>query len=101
MKSAALLLPLVYIAVAASFESEQVLLDHSLQTYPGFDLDLKELRWVQLEGEAPVLMTELEKVLTRILLDAASILLLAYSDRAEGTRTQVLRHVFVSPFLTS
>ncbi|OSX59187.1 hypothetical protein POSPLADRAFT_1059399 [Postia placenta MAD-698-R-SB12] len=63
MKLATCLLPLVYIAVAACFQNEQVLLDNSLQTYPGFDLDLNELRWVQLEGEAaPVLMSELEKI---------------------------------------
>lgn len=30
--------------------------------YPGFDLDLNELRLVQLEGRDPVWMTEYEKV---------------------------------------
>jgi len=30
--------------------------------YPGFDLDLNELRLVQLEGRAPMWMTEYEKV---------------------------------------
>lgn len=74
MKLATCLLPLVYIAVAACFQNEQVLLDNSLQTYPGFDLDLNELRWVQLEGEAaPVLMSELEKVLSEFPLDAVRI----------------------------
>ncbi|KAH8106205.1 hypothetical protein BXZ70DRAFT_918624 [Cristinia sonorae] len=31
-------------------------------SYPGFDLDLNELRLVQLEGQEPVWMTELEKI---------------------------------------
>ncbi|GBE89559.1 peptidase [Sparassis latifolia] len=31
-------------------------------SYPGFDLDLNELRWVQLEGHEPVLITELDKI---------------------------------------
>jgi bacterial leucyl aminopeptidase len=30
--------------------------------YPGFDMDLQELRLIQLEGQDPVWMTELEKV---------------------------------------
>ena len=30
--------------------------------YPGYDLDLNELRLVQLEGRAPMWMTEYEKV---------------------------------------
>ena len=47
---------------AAARNDEQIPLQNSLQTHPGFDLDLGALRWVQLEGQDPVLMTELEKV---------------------------------------
>ncbi len=32
------------------------------RTYPGFDLDLNALRLVEMDGRAPVWMTELEKV---------------------------------------
>ena len=49
------------VAVAANSDDQHVL-QESLQTYPGFDLDLNALRWVQLEGQDPMLMTELEKV---------------------------------------
>ena len=50
------------VVAAAAHNNEQITLKNSLQTYPGFDLDLDGLRWVQLEGQDPVLMTELEKV---------------------------------------
>lgn len=36
--------------------------------YPGYDLDLNELRLVQLEGRDPVWMTEYEKVCALYLL---------------------------------
>ncbi|PCH41436.1 Zn-dependent exopeptidase [Wolfiporia cocos MD-104 SS10] len=64
MKSLACLLSLVSVAVAslAYGDGEQVLLGDGRQTYPGFDLDLSDLRWVQLEGQAPVMMSELEKI---------------------------------------
>ncbi|KAI0921575.1 hypothetical protein AcV7_008208 [Taiwanofungus camphoratus] len=66
MKSFTLLLPIISLAVATSFsfnENEQIPFGTNLQeTYPGFDLDLSELRWVELEGQAPVLMSELEKI---------------------------------------
>jgi len=65
MKPAGLFLPFAALVATASLaysDNEQVLLDNSLQTYPGFYVDLNELRWVQLQGEAPVLMTELEKI---------------------------------------
>lgn len=68
MKSFTLLLPIISLAVATSFsfnENEQIPFGTNLQeTYPGFDLDLSELRWVELEGQAPVLMSELEKVIS-------------------------------------
>lgn len=57
------LLPIISLVVAAAAHNdEQITLQNSLQTYPGFDLDLDALRLVQLEGQDPVLMTELEKV---------------------------------------
>ncbi|EPT03561.1 hypothetical protein FOMPIDRAFT_1115220 [Fomitopsis schrenkii] len=57
------LLPIISLVVAAAAHNdEQITLEKPLQTYPGFDLDLGALRWVQLEGQDPVLMTELEKI---------------------------------------
>lgn len=41
---------------------EQIPINAELATFPGFDLDLNAQRLVQLEGQAPVWMTELEKV---------------------------------------
>ena len=49
------------VAVMGNSDDQHVL-QESPQTYPGFDLDLNALRWVQLEGQDPVRMTELEKV---------------------------------------
>lgn len=51
----------VTVAVTA-YSDDQSVLQEPLQTYPGFDLDLSALRWVELEGQEPMLMTELEKV---------------------------------------
>lgn len=65
MKSFAVLLSLVCIVAATPLSeflaSEQQPLG-AQHDYPGFDLDLNERRLVQLEGQAPVWMTELEKV---------------------------------------
>jgi len=65
-------LSLAYLALAIPFYSSesangggQVQLQFSAEdfaNYPGFDLDLNELRLVQLEGRDPVWMTEYEKV---------------------------------------
>ena len=63
------LLSLVSLATATPLSllsgNEQVpfsnLADH-ITSYPGFDLDLSAQRLVQLEGQEPVWMTELEKV---------------------------------------
>jgi bacterial leucyl aminopeptidase len=41
--------------------NEQVFM-HDAPQYPGFDLDLNAMRLVQMEGQPPVLMSELEKV---------------------------------------
>ena len=60
-RSLVALLSLTAVAVTA-YSDDQSILQESLQTYPGFALDLSALRWVQLEGQEPVLMTELEKV---------------------------------------
>lgn len=65
MKSLTTLLALASLAVANPMiyasQSDQVPLG-GYQSYPGFDLDLKAQRLVQMEGQPPVLMTELEKV---------------------------------------
>ncbi len=70
------LLALVSAAVATpalslydSGAQEPLLGDVLPTSYPGFDLDLSAKRLVQLEGqEEPLVMTELEKVCTRLLL---------------------------------
>lgn len=59
--------------------------------YPGFDLDLNALRLVQLEGQDPVWMTELEKVGTHF--ERSSFELNCLVDPSESPRLQVLRHV--------
>jgi leucyl aminopeptidase len=69
MKSFSALLSLACLAVAhplsSSQDSGQVVLggleDHDVD-YPGFDLDLTSRRLVQMDGQAPVWMTELEKI---------------------------------------
>ncbi|CAA7259515.1 unnamed protein product [Cyclocybe aegerita] len=61
MKSFAALLALVHLVAATPItHNEQVPLNQA--TYPGFDLDLNARRLVQMEGQAPVWMTELEKI---------------------------------------
>ncbi|TCD71301.1 Leucine aminopeptidase 1 [Steccherinum ochraceum] len=59
------LLAFVGFAVATRYarsEADQQPLDMHAQTYPGFDINLNELRLVQLEGQEPVWMSELEKI---------------------------------------
>lgn len=51
--------PLAYLTLGE--DSEQLPFDDA-QSQPGFDLDLHELRLVQFEGQAPQLMSQLEKV---------------------------------------
>ena len=62
MKSFAALLALVSIvaAVPAAY-NEQIPLGEQA-TYPGFSLDLNARRLVQMDGQEPIWMTELEKV---------------------------------------
>jgi hypothetical protein len=66
MKSFAVLLAFACAAIAplpSVGETAQVPLEAELMTsYPGFDLDLGAQRLVQIEGQSPVWMTELEKV---------------------------------------
>lgn len=63
MKAILSLLSLASFAIATPV-FEQVPLNAKLATYPGFDLDLNAQRLVQMEGQDPVWMTELEKVYT-------------------------------------
>ena len=70
MKSAFALLSLVTLALAVpliQFEAEgdQQLLGELPTSYPGYDLDLGEQRLVELEGQSPKWMTELEKIQLR------------------------------------
>ena len=74
MRLILLLLPIVGESLAAAIpgfygsgNAEQVVLngqtfDASPSTMVGFSLDLNEVRLVQMEGQPPVHMTELEKV---------------------------------------
>lgn len=72
MKSIFAGLSLACLALAIPFYSSESANDGSqvqlqfpaedFTNYPGFDLDLNELRLVQLEGRDPVWMTEYEKV---------------------------------------
>ena len=62
MKPKSLLAVICFVVAAAAHKDDQIAFQNPLQAYPGFDLDLSALRWVQLEGQDPVMMTELEKV---------------------------------------
>lgn len=64
MKSFTALLALVSLTLATplTYNLEQIPLNAADTTYPGFDLDLNALRLVEMDGRAPVWMTELEKV---------------------------------------
>ncbi|KAK7695698.1 hypothetical protein QCA50_000334 [Cerrena zonata] len=54
--SAALANPLLFA------DSQQTPLGNQQTTYPGFDVDLNERRLIQLEGQQPVWLTELDKI---------------------------------------
>ncbi|TFY69933.1 hypothetical protein EVJ58_g152 [Rhodofomes roseus] len=62
MKPTSFLAIISLAAVGAAYSDDQITLQNSAQTHPGYDLDLGAVRWVQLEGQDPVLMTELEKI---------------------------------------
>lgn len=58
-------------------DSTQSILDSALPEHPGFDLDLQELRLVQLHPqEEPVWLTELQKVGLQVPAPAATYLYL-------------------------
>lgn len=64
MRSFPILLSLVSLIAATPLAYEgQTPFNAQTPTYPGFDLDLNARRLVQLEGQEPVWMTELEKVI--------------------------------------
>ncbi|KAF4610436.1 hypothetical protein D9613_006927 [Agrocybe pediades] len=63
MKSFAILLSFVSLISATPLAYDhQSPLSSQITSYPGFDYDLNALRLVQLEGQEPVWMTELEKI---------------------------------------
>ncbi|KAG5648668.1 hypothetical protein DXG03_000014 [Asterophora parasitica] len=63
MKSFSVLLALACIAVASPLLHEQAPLGEGLMTsYPGFTLDLNAQRLIQIEGQEPYWVSELEKV---------------------------------------
>lgn len=66
MKSFAVLLSLLTLAIASplgQFGQEQEQFAMELPThYPGYSLDLDAMRLVELEGQSPVWLSELEKV---------------------------------------
>lgn len=62
-------------------------------SYPGFDLDLNQLRLVQLEGKEPVWMTELEKVRPILSCNAQLLTDCTLLDSSESSWLPFLRHV--------
>ena len=66
MKSFLILISLVsLVSTTPLVYNEQFPLGTQQESYPGFDLDLNAVRLVQMEGESPVWMTELEKVINQ------------------------------------
>jgi len=67
MRSLSVLVSCIALAVASTLPSvpEQLPLSAYQHAYPGFDLDLNARRLVQMEGKAPVWMTELEKIIAK------------------------------------
>ncbi len=63
-KAFAPILAIASVAIATTFTSEntQQPFDVPVVGYSGFDLDLNERRLIQLEGQEPVWVTELDKV---------------------------------------
>ncbi|KAI0346752.1 peptidase [Trametopsis cervina] len=64
MKSFALLLAFASLAVSApaAQDNTQLVLAEDFTTYPGFDLDLAEVRLIELEDNSRVSVTELDKI---------------------------------------
>jgi hypothetical protein len=66
MKSFLILISLVsLVSTTPLVYNEQFSLGTQQGSYPGFDLDLNAVRLVQMEGESPVWMTELDKVINQ------------------------------------
>jgi leucyl aminopeptidase len=87
MKSLSILLSLISFVVATPLSSssqEQLFFNADGATYPGFNLDLTALRLVEMEGQAPVWVTELEKVCYIFYLIPARWFYFPRSDQVEG-----------------
>ncbi|THH33775.1 hypothetical protein EUX98_g418 [Antrodiella citrinella] len=75
MKLSVLLAFVGYAVSFAAAEGGQKPFGIQEQQYPGFDLNLDELRLVQLEGQEPVWMSELEKVTNTPVLNSSLVTL--------------------------
>lgn len=85
MKSLSLLLPLVCLAAASPVVLDQHAFQYSA-TEPGYHLDLGAQRLVQTEGQAPVWMTELDKVPISFSRLFTSLRLLQIKMKAQGAK---------------
>lgn len=94
MKSFASLLCFVTLVLATPVtqNEKQVTFNAQTATYPGFDLDLNALRLVEMEGQAPVWMTELDKVCESTIVTSICDPDVAL-DQRESSGSQILRHV--------
>lgn len=63
IKAISLLLFTLLASGTPSLPKDQVSFNVGSENYPGFSLDLNAQRLVQMEGQAPVWITELEKVI--------------------------------------
>lgn len=104
MKSFALIAALASLAVASpvldvlqqqpllSTQPEYPTFVERPTSHPGFDLDLSERRLVQLEGQDPVWISELDKVQSFQITPFRTSSHFP-SDQSQGQRGQFLRHV--------
>ena len=99
MKSFAALLTFAGLAIAYPFSSEQLPLGsvdparfnlEQLGTYPGVALDLNERRLIQVEGQSPEWVTELDKVLPNLPTWFRAVLTRIYVDQLESTWSTLL-----------
>lgn len=96
MKSFASLLAFAGLAVVAAGVARDVQEPMLATEHPGFSLDLLEQRLVQVEGQDPVWVSELEKARLALRMtqsDVANV----WTDQHEGGRRELLRHVSTSP----
>lgn len=93
MRSFAVLLALASLVVATQslVDNAQTPLGSVSSQVPGFTLDLAEMRLVQVEGQEPAWVSELEKV--QKLISWSMEISNASADQHEGPRPQLLRHV--------